>query len=116
LGSNRFTSPNLLDRAVPEVAAAAVGQMWEARGPRPVSRVIVHPGGKDVLAAIAPVVAPYSLEASARTLLNYGNMSSPSVMFALEEALSQESPGPGGDFWLVSFGAGFSAHSCRIGP
>ncbi len=107
---------NLLDRAVPEVAADAVGRMWGARGPRPVSRVIAHPGGKDVLAAIAPVVAPHSLEASARTLLNYGNMSSPSVLFALEEALMGDSPGPGGDFWLVSFGAGFSAHSCRIGP
>jgi predicted naringenin-chalcone synthase len=107
---------NLLDRAVPDVAAAAVKEMWEARGPRPVARVIVHPGGKDVLAAIAPVVAPHSLEASARTLLNYGNMSSPSVLFALEETLKGAAPGPGGDFWLVSFGAGFSAHSCRLGP
>jgi predicted naringenin-chalcone synthase len=107
---------NLLDRAVPEVAAAAVKGMWEARGPRPVARVIVHPGGKDVLGAIAPVVAPHSLEASARTLLNYGNMSSPSVLFALEETLRGAAPGPGGDFWLVSFGAGFSAHSCRLGP
>ena len=35
--------------------------------------------------------------------------------FALEEALKDGAPGPGGDFWLVSFGAGFSAHSCRIG-
>ncbi len=26
------------------------------------------------------------------------------------------SAGPDGDFWLVSFGAGFSAHSCRLGP
>jgi predicted naringenin-chalcone synthase len=107
---------NLLDRAVPEVAASAVARMWEARGPRPVSRVIAHPGGKDVLAAITPVVAPHPLDASARTLLNYGNMSSPSVLFALEEALRDSAPGPAGDFWLVSFGAGFSAHSCRIGP
>jgi predicted naringenin-chalcone synthase len=107
---------NLLDRAVPDVAAAAVGRMWRGRGPRPVARVIAHPGGKDVLQAIAPVVAPHSLEASARTLLNNGNMSSPSVLFALEETLKDSSPGPGGDFWLVSFGAGFSAHSCRLGP
>jgi len=107
---------NLLHRTVPEVAAGAVGRLWQGRGPRPVARVVAHPGGRDVLEAIAPVVAPHSLEASARTLLNYGNMSSPSVLFALEEALKGSSPGPGGDFWLVSFGAGFSAHSCRIGP
>jgi hypothetical protein len=37
------------------------------------------------------------------------------VLFALEETLKGAAPGPGGDFWLVSFGAGFSAHSCRIG-
>jgi len=48
-------------------------------------------------------------------LRDFGNMSSPSVLFALEENLRTAMPGPDGDFWLVSFGAGFSAHSCRIG-
>jgi predicted naringenin-chalcone synthase len=107
---------NLLHRSVPELAAAAVGRLWADRGPRPVARVVAHPGGRDVLEAIEPVVSPHTLEASARTLLNNGNMSSPSVLFALEEALKFSRPGANGDFWLVSFGAGFSAHSCRIGP
>jgi alkylresorcinol/alkylpyrone synthase len=80
-----------------------------------VARVVAHPGGRDVLQAIGPVVAPHLLEASARSLRDNGNMSSASVLFALEETLREESPGPAGDFWLVSFGAGFSAHSCRIG-
>lgn len=106
---------NLLDRSVPELAANAVGELWAARGARPVSRVIAHPGGRDVLEAIAPVVAPHSLEASTRVLRDYGNMSSPSVLFGLEETLKTARPGPAGDFWLVSFGAGFSAHSCRVG-
>ena len=106
---------NLLHRTVPEVAAGAVGRLWGSRGPRPVARVVAHPGGRDVLEAIAPVVAPHSLEASARTLRDCGNMSSPSVLFALEETLRDGAPSAGGDFWLVSFGAGFSAHSCRIG-
>lgn len=106
---------NLLHRSVPELAAGAVGRLWAERGPHPVSRVIAHPGGRDVLEALAPVVAPHSLAASARTLETCGNMSSPTVLFALEETLRTASPGPAGDFWLVSFGAGFSAHSCRIG-
>jgi alkylresorcinol/alkylpyrone synthase len=42
-------------------------------------------------------------------------MSSPSVLFALEETLKEGPPTTDGDFWLVSFGAGFSAHSCRLG-
>ena len=100
---------------VPALAANAVGRLWSERGPRPVSAVVAHPGGRDVLEALAPVVAPHNLGPSARTLLNCGNMSSPTVLFALQEALGEASPGPDGDFWLVSFGAGFSAHSCRLG-
>jgi predicted naringenin-chalcone synthase len=106
---------NLLHRSVPELAAGAVTHLWAERGPRPVSQVVTHPGGRDVLEALAPVLAPYSLEASTRVLRDYGNMSSPSVLFALEETLKSTRPDPDGDFWLVSFGAGFSAHSCRIG-
>jgi alkylresorcinol/alkylpyrone synthase len=106
---------NLLDHTVPELAAIAVGRLWRQRGPRPVSQVVAHPGGRDVLAALGPVVAPHPLDASARVLRDYGNMSSPSVLFVLEETLKTATPDADGDFWLVSFGAGFSAHSCRIG-
>jgi predicted naringenin-chalcone synthase len=106
---------NLLDPHVPELAAGAVAQLWDRRGSRPVSRVVAHPGGRDVLTALAPVVAPHNLDASATVLREHGNMSSPSVLFALDEVLGQQSGEPSGDLWLVSFGAGFSAHSCRLG-
>jgi alkylresorcinol/alkylpyrone synthase len=102
---------------VPTLAANAVSRLWSNRGPRPVSRVVSHPGGRDVLEALAPVVAPHSLAASTRVLRDFGNMSSPSVLFALEDTLRETTPtAADGDFWLVSFGAGFSAHSCRLGP
>jgi predicted naringenin-chalcone synthase len=68
-----------------------------------------------VIEALAPVVAPYSLAATTEVLRANGNMSSPSVLFALEETLKDGPPNGAGDFWLVSFGAGFAAHSCRIG-
>lgn len=106
---------NLLDRSVPELAAHAVGELWARRGGRPVARVVAHTGGRDVLEALAPVVAPHSLHASVETLRDYGNMSSPSVLFALERTLRETSPDGDGDFWVVSFGAGFTVHSCRIG-
>ena len=76
---------------------------------------MAHAGGRDVIHAVAPVVAPHSLEASVRVLRDCGNMSSPSVLFALAETLKDGPPNGNGDFWLVSFGAGFSIHSCRIG-
>jgi alkylresorcinol/alkylpyrone synthase len=106
---------NLLHRSVPELAGQAVQHLWSRRGARPVARVVTHTGGRDVLEALAPVLAPHSLDASARVLRDCGNMSSPSVLFALEETLRDGPPDERGDFWLVSFGAGFSAHSCRLG-
>jgi alkylresorcinol/alkylpyrone synthase len=105
---------NLLDRAVPELAADAVSRLWRERGERPVAQVIAHSGGRDVIEAVAPVVAPHSLDSSARVLRAFGNMSSPSVLFVLEDALRTAPPNGDGDYWLVSFGAGFAAHCCRI--
>jgi predicted naringenin-chalcone synthase len=111
---------NLLDPAVPQLATAAVSRLFATErareNPRRISRVIAHPGGRDVLDALEAALPGYPLDASRRVLRECGNMSSPSVLFALEEALRDSAPGPAGDFWLVSFGAGFSAHSCRIGP
>lgn len=107
---------NFLDRTVRTLAANAVRRLWSHRGPRPVSRVVAHPGGRDVLDAVAPVVAPQSFAASTRVLRDNRNMSSPSVLFALEETLRETTPNTAdGDFWLVSFCAEFSAHSCRLG-
>jgi len=106
---------NRLHRSVPELAAGAVTRLWKERGPRGVSRVVAHTGGRDVLEALKLAVPGYSLEASLHVLSTCGNMSSPSVLFALEETLKTAQPDPENDFWLVSFGAGFSAHACRIG-
>ncbi|BET67989.1 type III polyketide synthase [Opitutales bacterium ASA1] len=107
---------NLLHRSVPARAARAVETLWSRRGTRPVESVAVHPGGRDVLAALEPVLAPYDLGPSARVLRAYGNMSSPSVLFVLEEILRERPEGRAGDVWLCSFGAGFAVHSCRLSP
>lgn len=106
---------NLLDRSVPELAASAVQQLWEARGERPVAGVVAHSGGRDVIDALKPVVSPHALTATEAVLREHGNMSSPSVLFALEKTLATPPPADAGDLWLVSFGAGFAAHSCRLG-
>lgn len=110
---------NLLDAAVPGLAAAAVAELLtgerERRGARPVSRVISHVGGRDVLDAIENACGHVDLTASREVLRECGNMSSPSVLFALERAFRDGSPDDQSDWWLVSFGAGFSAHGCRIG-
>lgn len=104
---------NRLAKAVPATAAAAVRKLFDRRGERPVAQVIAHPGGRDVLTALASGLPSYELKESSRVLHQFGNMSSPSVLYALEERLRTRPVA--GDLWLVSFGAGFSCHSCRLG-
>lgn len=110
---------NLLDAAVPSLAARAVTHLLEIERnrphARPIRQIAAHPGGRDVVVALERVLPDYSFEASRRVLRSYGNMSSPSVLFVVEDSLQQSRPDGDGDWWLVSFGAGFSAHACRLG-
>jgi alkylresorcinol/alkylpyrone synthase len=107
---------NLLTPAVPALAADAVSRLLAAEAPGlpPPSRILSHPGGRDVLDAIEAALPGHRLDASRHVLREYGNLSSPSVLFALEHALKTDTPSPGRPWWLVSFGAGFAAHSCRL--
>jgi alkylresorcinol/alkylpyrone synthase len=106
---------NLLDRSVPEEAASAVAELHAGERATPPAAVLVHPGGRDVLEAVGARLPEYSLADSHAVLRAHGNMSSPSVFFVLAEHLRAH-PRPPGDLWLVSFGAGFSAHGCRLTP
>ena len=105
---------NMLDKSVPGVVSKAVSELWSRKSTAPVDQVISHGGGKDVIEALIDVIQPHQLEPSITVLEKYGNMSGPSVLFALEEALLENKYATGDDTWLVSFGAGFSAHSCRL--
>jgi alkylresorcinol/alkylpyrone synthase len=102
---------NQLDKAVPGLAAEAVAGLYAQRSAEP-DRVLAHSGGRDVIEALEAALSRPLVETRA-VLRNYGNMSSPSVLFALQEALE----GPERDdrrWWLTSFGAGFAAHACEL--
>lgn len=103
---------NLLDAQVPQLAADAVKALRPPGG-LGTGRYIVHPGGREVILAVEAMLGE-SLPYSRTVLENCGNMSSPSVLFVLEEALKHTAPAAGGDWWLASFGAGFAAHGCRV--
>lgn len=106
---------NLLHPTVPGLAARAVGQLYrKAAATFPISRVLSHAGGRDVIEAIERELPGVRLDETREVLRRHGNMSSPSVLFALEEALQHVSPARAGDWWMVSFGAGFTAHACRL--
>ena len=107
---------NQLHRSVPALAAAAVAELAAldlAAGRWPAdTRVIAHSGGRDVVMALQEALPGQALAETSAILARHGNMSSPSVLFALEEALA--APDVPDHLWLTAFGAGFSAHSCRI--
>ncbi len=110
---------NLLRPAVPGLAAAAVARLLETErarpGARPINRIVTHTGGREVLDALERACPGVDLTLGREVLRECGNMSSPSVLFVLERALRGAASDGAGDWWLSSFGAGFSAHGCRLG-
>ncbi|WP_193213260.1 type III polyketide synthase [Luteolibacter marinus] len=101
---------NQLDKAVPGLAAAAVSELYAMRKAEP-ERVLAHSGGRDVIDALEAVL-PHALPETRAVLRDHGNMSSPSVLFALDRAFASAN----GDrrWWLTAFGAGFAAHACEM--
>ncbi len=113
---------NVLGREVPERAAQAldplVGRLLEEHGLErgQISHWLLHAGGVTVLDAIRDTlrIPEEQLTPSRQILKRYGNMSSPTVLFVLHEALASRRPKP--EEWgvLASFGAGFSAHAALL--
>ncbi|MEK7951447.1 type III polyketide synthase [Luteolibacter soli] len=101
---------NQLDKAVPGLAAEAVAELFAKRQGEP-DRVLAHSGGRDVIDALEAVL-PHRLLETREVLRDHGNMSSPSVLFALDRAMGSVN----GDkrWWLTAFGAGFAAHACEM--
>ena len=102
---------NKLHRSVPDLAADAVGELFGRRTGQP-DQVLAHTGGRDVVDALERVLESYQLSETRHVLANYGNVSSPSVMLALEQRL--ENCRDDRHLWLTAFGAGFAAHSCEL--
>lgn len=102
---------NQLHRSVPGLAAAAVADLYAQRQGEP-DQVLAHSGGRDVVEALEGVL-PFQLTETREVLRDHGNMSSPSVLFALERRLAA---GHENDrrLWLTAFGAGFAAHACEL--
>ena len=99
---------NQLHRSVPEIAAGAVEHLLQGSAPH---SLISHGGGREVLNAIQQRLPQHPLAEAHAVLRDCGNLSSPSVLLALERSLNSAPDAPR---LLVSFGAGFSAHRCVL--
>ncbi|GGM04506.1 chalcone synthase [Deinococcus aerophilus] len=78
-----------------------------------VGTFVVHPGGVKVLAAYEEALdlLPGALDSSRRVLRAYGNMSSATVLFVLQEVLKAA---PRGKALLSAMGPGFSAEHVLV--
>lgn len=80
----------------------------------PVDLWAVHPGGRAILDAVQNGLAlpADALLASRRVLSSFGNMSSATVMFVLQEMMREATPGQSG--CAISFGPGMTAETMRF--
>jgi len=74
----------------------------------------IHPGGPRILSACAQVLglSPEDLAHSRYVLENFGNISSPTLLFILERLLQVDAPRP---WLLLGFGPGLAIESVLLG-
>ena len=113
---------NVLTTSVPAIGAKAIAlsvkNLLDRRGlgKADIDFWAVHPGGTRVLQKIQKKfgLGQSDLRCSYDILEEYGNMSSPSVMFVLKEILRRGDVRPGRQGLLLAFGAGFSAFAVLV--
>lgn len=111
---------NILAREVPELAAShaekLLAEMLQSHPlkHREVTGWVLHAGGREVLAALQKrlCLEESDVRWSTQILRDFGNVSSPFVLFVLEKAVAEKTRG--GWWWMSSFGAGFSCHGAIL--
>lgn len=103
----------VFSRRIPDIVAnefAPVVEAYLKREATPPDRYVFHPGGTKVIEAYEKALGlrPDALDTARHALREHGNMSSPTVFFALEESL-QRPLAPGETALLAALGPGFTA-------
>ena len=111
---------NILTLPVPKLAARHARRLFDEVAVREglprdaVSGWILHGGGRKVIEELQSHMSLDDADvAFSRAMLReYGNLSSPFVLFVLRAALDARARG--GWWWMSSFGAGFSCHGTLL--
>ena len=111
---------NILTLPVPKLAADHAAQVLdqalaaEGVAKRDIGGWVMHAGGRRVLVELQSRLGleARDVRTSAAVLSEFGNLSSPFVLFVLQAALRERQPG--GLWWMSSFGAGFSCHGALL--
>lgn len=102
----------VFDRSIPDFVkshlASAIGGAVRRLGISEITRMVCHPGGAKVVEAIESTLRldPGSLDHEREVLRDYGNMSSPTVLFVLQRVLEGVKRG---SLLLSALGPGFTA-------
>jgi predicted naringenin-chalcone synthase len=99
--------PGALRKALPQ----SIDEILDGTPPELIRLWAVHPGGRSILDAVEQALSlePAALSASRNVLHRFGNMSSATVMFVLEQMLKSGKPGDLG--CAMAFGPGVVAET-----
>jgi predicted naringenin-chalcone synthase len=99
----------LSDRVPGSIATAMRESRTVLTSNEAIDRWAVHPGGRSILDSVEEGLAlkPEALQASRKILSSFGNMSSATVMFVLQELMKENCSGQKG--LALSFGPGLTA-------
>jgi predicted naringenin-chalcone synthase len=105
-----------LDRDLPDVAAADLGELADSflesvdldRGG--IDHWIVHPGGRRIIDCVqsALSLSDEDVAVSRDVLANHGNIGTPSIFYVLHQAIEQREPGRGERGLVVTVGPGIT--------
>lgn len=112
----------VFSRRIPSVIQEMMpGTLEDLLGPHGLTvsamdHLVVHPGGRKILEAYETLLPgePERLASAYRVLERYGNMSSATVLFVLEEEMRTGTHGSGDLGLLAAFGPGFSAEASLL--
>ncbi|HWY89576.1 MAG TPA: 3-oxoacyl-[acyl-carrier-protein] synthase III C-terminal domain-containing protein [Solirubrobacteraceae bacterium] len=105
-----------LDRDLPDVAAADLGELADdflesaGVGRAGIDHWIVHPGGRRIIDCMqaALSLSDEDVAVSRDVLANHGNIGTPSIFYVLSQTIEQREPGPGERGLVVTVGPGIT--------
>lgn len=111
----------ILDARVPEFIGEEVNDLVFKVGrkfsisPSSIDKWAIHPGGKKILDTLKKqlTLKDDDLQYSYKVLSDYGNMSSPTILFVLDEIM-KSAPLPGETVFSIGFGPGLSIETAVL--
>jgi predicted naringenin-chalcone synthase len=108
--------PDLIGEDIPGLVDRALARFGKDRGG--ISHWCVHPGGKRILDAVEKSLSlhPAALSPSRGTLNDYGNMSSPTILFVLKAMMEDMASMGDRGLFGVAFGPGLTMETFVASP